>query len=269
VGPFAGEFKGPGTLAIPFPLGSGQPIGVWLARQIDPQRTALLGADLVRFMRLEAELLAARLQRTAECAPAETEPPDSPEAAAPSPPAAQSAAAPAQDEPERLPAEDLSELHEALKKAAARANRKHEGFAMLCLKISCTAGPVELPVEELTRKFNTMLRPYGRLTLYAGPAKDWYLILPNTQESVARTIAQHMLTTFEDVMDASGGTEERGLQPGIGISFWGVDAASSEELVRNAAEAADQAWLQDGESAIQVCDASLAGILLKGSPTAR
>jgi hypothetical protein len=261
-GPFAGEFQGPGTLAIPFPLGSGQPIGVWLARQIDPQRSSLLGADLVRFMRLEAELLAARLQRTIGSEPAETEPAETeilgnPEDGVEWLPVTESAAGMAQGEPERLPAEELSDLREALGQAVARANRKHDAVAVLCLKVACTAGPVELPVEELTRKISTMLRPYGRLTLFPGPAKDWYLILPTAQESAVRTIAQRMLTTFEDVMDASGGTEERGLQPGIGISFWGVNAAGPDEMVRHAAAAADRAWAQAGETPIQICGAPL------------
>ena len=66
-----------------------------------------------------------------------------------------------------------------------------------------------------------------------------------------------MLTTFEDVMDASGGTEEQGLQPGIGISFWGGDAAGPDEMVRHAAEVADRAWVQAGEASIQVCGAPL------------
>ena len=112
---------------------------------------------------------------------------------------------------------------------------------------------VKLPAEELERKFATLLRPYGRVTVLTGPARIWYVIIPHAHEHAARTVAARLLTTFEDVMDARGGAEEQGLRPGVGISLLGADAASAEEMIRHATTAAHQVVRRRRDGAIEVC----------------
>jgi GGDEF domain-containing protein len=66
-------------------------------------------------------------------------------------------------------------------------------------------------------------------------------VLPCAEDKAAQIIATRLITVFEDMMDACGGTEELGLRLGVGVSAWDVDATTPEEMIVNAGLAAAQA----------------------------
>ena len=211
---FLGRLEGEVTLALPFPLGGGELQGVWLAHHSESPRPCALGSDVVRYMRLLSEFLAARLSQIEELSEAK----------------AQGA------EPEPALA-----LADALCREVARASRHNQPFTLLCLQARGRAEEVELPSADLTREFTAILRPYD--TLIGDPESPctWFAVLPHAIEPAARLVAARLMTVFEDVMDARGGTEEQGLRLCVGASVWGVDTIGAEEMIVHASGAALQA----------------------------
>jgi GGDEF domain-containing protein len=239
---FHGEFQGPGMLAIPFPLGSGNVLGVWLASQCDPARVSPLGGDLARFMRLLAELLAARLQQVA-----------------PRPAAANPSLAPAvqpQPKSESQRGWNRESLLEALRPEVARAAREGGEVALLCLQVASTSPSrqVHLPKEALTQELARTLRPYDRIALCCEPDQTWGIILPHAREDNARIIAARLQSVFEDFMDACGGMEEQGLQSKVGVSIWSADATSAEQMIDHAFHAARQGFERADNAMIRLSD---------------
>lgn len=215
VAPYAGCLEGPATLALPFPLTGGHPVGVWLARPGETPGPSALGSDVVRSMRILAEFLATRLQQIEELSAARTNP---------EPPAA--ASDPALTLVDKLCAE------------VARGARHEQPFTLLCLHARGRDSQADFPCEHLTREFSVTLRPYDTLLSDPQSPSTWFAVLPYVQEAQARLVAARLMMVFEDVMDAHGGAEEQGVRLAIGASIWGDDAVDPEELIVHAAGAA-------------------------------
>lgn len=225
--PFRGSFQGPGTLAIPFPLSSGEPAGVWLAHQSDPARTFSLSTDLVRFMRLLAEFLAARLQQVA----------------LPAQPAAgeEKGAVPAKKaKAENGWSWNHEALFEVLRPEIARASRRNEPVALVCLQVAAGIAPEALPVGEITQELATSLRPYDQVAASADSPSTWYAILPELPEDEAREVALRLSNVFESLLEACAGAKEKRVRCRVGVSVWGDDANSIEQMIRHAERAACQ-----------------------------
>jgi hypothetical protein len=240
--PLDGELAGPGRLAIPLPPISGRMMGVWIARRSHPFERSPLGNEPVRLMNLLAELLSSRLQQLfgvkAELPAAGQSAATLPEIP-PAPPVA-------------LHAWDGDGLRWALEPEVARATRYDGGLALLHLRVECARADVTLPSGELTGALAASLRAYDKMARRTGAAEAWDIILPHANDETARLVGARLLTLVEDIMDARGGTEELGLRLGLGISLWGADAASAEQMIRHAEAAAAQAAASNTHSLILV-----------------
>lgn len=233
VAPYAGSLEGPCTLALPFPLAGGRPVGVWLAQIGETPSPDALGGDVVRSMRLLAEFLATRLQQIEELFAARTVP-EAPVAA-----------------PQPVPAPDPAlTLVDKICAEVARGARHEQPFTLLCLRARSRASQAELPCEHLTREFAVTLRPYDTLLADPQAAGAWFAVLPYVQDAQARLVAARLMMVFEDVMDAHGGAEEQGARLAVGASIWGADAVDPEEMIVHAAGAAAMAEAEEA-SAIQ------------------
>lgn len=218
-----GEFEGPGSLAIPLPVGGGTVLGVWLAHQSAQVELSPMGGDAARFMRLLAELLAARLQQV--------------EMARRQMAIVRDMAQPA------TAGETLwgrTDLQEALGPEAARTRRRGHSLALVCLRAHGSAALDALPEEELTRQFAASLRPYDQMGRWSEARATWVAILPEVGEAEARAVAERLLSVFEDTMDAQGGMEELGLSCRVGIALGGRHEGSARQMIELALGAAEQ-----------------------------
>lgn len=240
--PFNGALEGPSTLALPFPLAGGELLGVWLAHLGDSPRPCALGGEVVRYMRLLSEFLAARLRQLSELSEARVQPI---ELALPIPVQEASAAA--------------LTLADAICREAARGARQNQPFTLLCLQVLGRAAVLDLPDEELSQGLASVLRPYDTFVADPQSPATWFVVLPHTQEEAARMVAARLLTVFEDVLDAHGGAEEQGLRLGLGGSVWGADTISPEQLILHATSAAARAGAGE-HSEIQFAIGAEAGL---------
>ncbi len=238
---YAGEFRGPGRVALPFPLSRGEAMGVWLAEIDHEPRDAAAEwqRDAPLWMQVLAEVLAARLAQV----PGNPEPARRRETPAPA------FAAPPAPAPPACPRDGLARR---LAVESVRCARHGYGFSLVLVGVAFEAERVALPEAELSDQFRAALRPYDECFRLDGGDAVWAVLLPHTSEHEARRVAFRLISIVEDVLDAHGGAEEMGIRPGAGISLWGVDASSADQLIHQAEAALARALACTHEPVIQV-----------------
>ncbi|MEN6627113.1 MAG: hypothetical protein ABFD69_12895 [Candidatus Sumerlaeia bacterium] len=207
--PLAGAPDQPVAVAIAL-AGKARPLGVWVSRRGGTPFASPIQRQPIRLMHLLAELLAERLEREAAPAGGEVVAIENPD----------------------------HKLFAELRAEVARATRIEGAVALLRVVVDTGRGKARLPAEALGEALAGAVRPYDRVAAIPGEPCAWWVMGAHAAAEDARAIATRLVATLEDVMDAHGGAEELGVAFRVGISVWGDDAASADELVAHATAAA-------------------------------
>lgn len=207
--PFMPRAELPAAVAIPLAGKGLRPFGAWLASCSGSGCASPIRLQPIRLMRLLAEILAERLDRAADVEVVAIE------------------------EPNR-------KLMSDLRREVARAARLQGCFSLLRVAVDPGRAKARLPDEALGEALAGAVRPYDRVRPVDGEKRAWWVVAAHASADEARSMAARLVTMFEDVMDAHGGAEEMGISFRVGISAWGDDAATAEELVAHACAAASE-----------------------------
>ncbi|MCE5231656.1 hypothetical protein LLG95_18925 [bacterium] len=208
--PFVANDGRPRAVAIPLAGRGLRPIGVWHASCAGALNSPIQ-LHPMRLMHLLAEMLAERLDREDRSAAPGVE------------------VVAIEDPNHKLMAELRSEV--------ARATRFEGSFALLRVAVDPGRAKVRLPLEVLGEAMAGAVRPYDRVRPVHGEPCAWWVMGAHAGSEDARAIGARLIATLEDVMDAHGGAEELGISFRVGISVWGDDAASADEMVAHATAA--------------------------------
>jgi len=208
-------FTGCGDMAIPLMAPDNNVGGVWIARRRVEYKGGILGSEWLTLMKLLARLIATSLE-------------------------ALDSARDKRDNPAESAGADVwgtRDLCRVLEPEIFRASRNQQKLALLVVSIASKM-KVELRHGEFTTEIKGKLRLYDHVGLLSCKSGCWAVLLPDTDREEARGVAGRLVKQLQDLLDAGGGMEERGLSVNAGISIFGCDAADLEELIRNAKAAA-------------------------------
>lgn len=209
--PFIPGGAQPSVVAIPLAGKGLRPMGAWFASRRGARHAIPIRLEPIRIMHLLADLLAERLEHDERAAEVEV--------------------VAIEDPKHKL----LSDLRCEL----ARATRLQGSFSLLRVSVDPGRPKVRLPAEALGEGLAGAVRPYDLVRPVHGENCAWWIVAAHASADEARSIAARLIATFEDVMDAHGGVEEKGISFRVGISVWGDDAATADELVAHATAAAN------------------------------
>jgi hypothetical protein len=226
----------PGTLApgaivaLPIAAGGRPALGAWVAR-VAAGRAGDHAEDAARLLLLLAELLGSRLEQLRQI-PATAGPVEAPAARRPGPVPVYS-----------VPTWSREDLLEALRSEVARAQRHQEFFLLADLRLKSSRQGTRLPVATMARALRASLRPYDRLALAddAPAGEQWLIVLTHLAPEAMEAALARARMLVEDILDASGGVEERGIRIGLGASAFGSDAVEPERMADHAGRAACRA----------------------------
>jgi hypothetical protein len=142
-----------------------------------------------------------------------------------------------------VPIWSREDLLAALRPEVARAQR-HQGFFLLAdLRLKSSRKGTRLPVATMAHALRASLRPYDRLALAdeAPAGEHWLILLTQLAPEAMEAALARVRMLIEDILDAGGGVEERGLRIGLGASAFGSDAVEPERMADHAGLAARRA----------------------------
>lgn len=230
---YSGRWEKFSRLALPFPQSGDGSHGVWVIEGIGAMPEQM-GPDPVRVMRLEADMLSARLDQLRHRESTE---------------ASQRAL--------RISAKaEYVKFLEDLEVETVRADRLKTALTVCCLKLDRhSRHEGTLPALEITKSLQNMLRPYDRLQVAQQMDYGWYLVLPSAEAFDLKELTDRFSGVVEDTVDRFGGFEELGCELGIGVSILGKDAKSGLEMIEHAQLASQYSIFPERKHAWMLYDA--------------